>query len=111
MPEKNETQLTLELEAVANNKNFTTIPNSTSEFCIYTYKADYESYNQITRPGFFDPAYSFLNAGDVIRVFRFEDKKLVNLLEFVVMEVDKTLRKVIVATLSNTNLERKVIGS
>ena len=58
MPE--EKQVPVEVDAVCNNKNFTTIPNSNSEFCIYTYKAEYESYTQLTKPGFFNPAYSLL---------------------------------------------------
>ena len=100
----------IKIDAVCNNKNFSTIPNSTSEFCVYTYKAEYEQYNQITTPGFFDPASSFLNKGDVIRVFRFDlEKNLTHLLEFVVMRVDKVTRKVVVAGLSNSNLEKKII--
>lgn len=100
----------VEVEAVANPKNFTTIPNSNSEFCIYTYKADYETYTQITRPGFFNSAALFLNMGDVIRVFRLDnEKRLTHYLEYVVMHVDKINRKVTVAGISNNNLEKKVI--
>lgn len=104
-------EVNVEKEAVANPKNFTTIPNSNSEFCIYTYKAEYETYNQINSKGFFNSAALFLNTGDIIRVFRFDaQKRLTNLLEYVVMTVDRINRIVVVATISNHNLEKKVIG-
>ena len=32
-----------EVEAVVNIKNFSTIPNSNSEFCVYTYMEEYET--------------------------------------------------------------------
>lgn len=100
----------VEMEAVCNNKNFSTIPNSNSEFCIYTYKAEYETYNQLLRPGFFNPAASFVNVGDTIRVFRFDlEKNLTHLLEFVVVKTDKINRLVTVAGITNNNLEKKII--
>lgn len=108
MPEVKE--VNIEKEAVANPKNFTTIPNSNSEFCIYTYKAEYETFAQINSRGFFNSAALFLNVGDCIRVFRFDlEKRLTNLLEYVVMAVDKINREVTVATISNHNLEKKTI--
>lgn len=107
MPEKE----TKEVEAVANNKNFSTIPNSNSEFCVYTYKAEYETVNQIQRPGFFNPAYSFVNPGDTIRVFRFDvEKNLTNYLQFIVVKVDKISKKVVISALNNNNLENRLIG-
>lgn len=111
MPEEKQ-QVTVEVEAVCNNKNFTTIPNSNAEFCIYTYKAEYESYTQLTRPGFFNPAYSFLNVGDTVRVFRFETgtpRKLTHYLEFIVVEVDKITKEVFVATIGNHKLDNKTL--
>lgn len=112
MAEKVEEQtVVIEAEAVANTKNFTTIPNSNSEFCIYTYKAEFESYNQIMRPGFFNTCVYFLNPGDVIRTFRLDlDKKVTHYLEFIVMEVDKITKNVVVAVTANHNLEKKVLG-
>ena len=108
MPE--EIGTVVEMEAVCNNKNFSTIPNSNSEFCIYTYKAEYETYNQLLRPGFFNPAASFVNVGDTIRVFRFDlEKNLTHLLEFVVVKTDKINRLVTVAGITNNNLEKKII--
>lgn len=111
MPEEQSpTQMTLELEAVCNNKNFSTIPNSNSEFCIYTYKAEYESYAQIARKGFFNPAATFLNPGDTVRVFRFDIQgNLEHFLNYIVMSVDKINRKVVVACTLNTNLKNKII--
>ena len=111
MPEEqNAVVVNVEKEAVANPKNFTTIPNSSSEFCVFTYKAEYETYTQILRPGFFNSAALFVNVGDMIRVFRFDaTKKLTHLLEFVVMATDKINRTVTVAAISNNNLEKKVI--
>lgn len=111
MPVEQSTEEVKEAEAVVNIKNFTTIPNSIAEFCIYTYKAEHETHTQILRPGFFNPAFSFLNKGDVIRVFKFGiDKKLTHLLEFVVMDTDKINKIVTVAILSNNNLEKKVLA-
>lgn len=100
----------VEMEAVANIKNFSTIPNSNSEFCVYTYKAEYETYTQLMRSGFFNPAYSFLNVGDVIRVFRFDlERKLTHYIMFVVIGVDKINHVVTVATVENHNLEKKIV--
>jgi hypothetical protein len=111
MPVDESPEVISEIEAVANIKNFTTIPNSVAEFCIYTYKAEHETYTQVMRPGFFNSAFSFLNVGDTIRVFRFDvDKKLTHLLEFIVMDVDKIGKTVTVATLTNNNLEKKVLA-
>lgn len=110
MPEETtEKKITVaDIAAVANNKNFTTIANSNSEFCIYTYKAEYETYYQLVRPGFFNPAYSFLNPGDVIRIFRFESKtKLVGYIEVIVTDVDKVTKSVKVALIRSDNLVNK----
>lgn len=110
MPEAQPMEVNVEQDAIANPKNFSTIPNSNSEFCIYTYKAEVESYDQICRPGFFDSAALFLNVGDTIRVFRFSiEKELTHYLEYVVMFVDKINRKVKVAVLEKNNLEKKVV--
>lgn len=100
----------IEKDAVANPKNFSTIPNSNSEFCVYTYKAECESYNQINRPGFFNSAALFVNKGDTIRVFRFDtEKNLVNYLVYIVMSVDKINRTVTVATAENINLANRKV--
>lgn len=99
-----------EIEAVVNIKNFSTIPNSNSEFCVYTYKAEYETPDQITRPGFFNAAYSFLNTGDTIRVFRFDlEGNLTHYLQYIVYKVDKINKKVTVAALAKNNLDNRVV--
>lgn len=99
-----------EMEAVVNIKNFSTIPNSNSEFCVYTYKAEYETPDQITRPGFFNAAYSFLNTGDTIRVFRFDlEGNLTHYLQYIVYKVDKINKKVTVAALAKNNLDNRVV--
>ena len=99
-----------EMEAVVNIKNFSTIPNSNSEFCVYTYKAEYETPDQITRPGFFNAAYSFLNTGDTIRVFRFDlEGNLTHYLQYIVYKVDKINKKVTVAALAKNNLDNRIV--
>lgn len=110
MPEENgPVEVNVEIDAIANPKNFSTIPNSNSEFCVYTYKAEYETYNQVVRPGFFNSASGFLNVGDTIRVFRFDlEKHLTHYLEFVVMDVDKINKTVVLAMLTQANLANKV---
>ena len=111
MPEEEKKEIVdVEKEAVVCVTKMTTIPNSTAEFCIYTYKAETESYTQLCRKGFFNPAWSFLHPGDIIRVFRFNiDKKITHYFEYVVTSVDKVLHKVDVATIANHNLEKKSI--
>lgn len=111
MPEENvKQQPTVVIEAVANIKNFSTIPNSNSEFCVYTYKAEFETMDQINRPGFFNSAFSFLNVGDIIRLFRFDlNKVLTHYYQYVVVSVDKINKKVKVATLENVKIENRII--
>lgn len=110
MPEEQTQEVSVEIEAIANPKNFSTIPNSNSEFCIYTYKADYETYKQVLRKGFFNSASGFLNVGDTIRLFRFDlNKNLTNYIEFLVADVDKINKVVTVATISQHNIENKLV--
>lgn len=100
----------VEKDAVANLKNFTTIPNSNSEFCIYTYKSETETFNQIMKPHFFNSAASFLNPGDTIRVFHFSElKELDSYFEFMVLRVDKINRTVRVSQLSSANLGKRIV--
>lgn len=111
MPEKNkEVVVDITKEAVCNPKNFSNIPNSNAQFCIYTYKADTETYADVTTGNFFNTAYTFLMPGDTIRVFIFNEKKAItNYLEFVVMEVDKLLRTVKTANINNVNVQKKLM--
>lgn len=105
-PEIKENEVGVEL--VANPKCFTTIPNSNSEFCIYTYKAEFEPYSQVMRKGFFNPAHTFLNVGDTIRVFRFStDRVLINYIEFIVTAVDKISKTVDAVSILQSNVSKK----
>ena len=61
-----------EVKTVLNIRNVTTIPNSISEFNIYTYKAESDTTASIKNPGFFNPGHSIFEVGDVIRVFQLE---------------------------------------
>lgn len=100
-----------EVKTVLNIRNVTTIPNSISEFNIYTYKADNDTTASIKNPGFFNPGYSIFEVGDLIRVFQFErDKSLSKYYEFMVIKTDKTLRTVTVSILNEKNLEKNIIS-
>ena len=100
-----------EVKTVLNIRNVTTIPNSISEFNIYTYKAEIDTTTNIKRPGFFNPGYSIFEVGDVIRVFQLEkDKTLSKYYEFMVMKVDKTIKEVVVTILNEKNLEKNIIS-
>lgn len=106
--EKKQNQFGVDSVLHANTKQFTTIPNSTSEFCVYTYKAETESFDDIVSTGFFNTAYSFLNQGDIIRVFLLNDEKvLTHYFVYVVTDVDKINKVVSVSTVSITNLTKK----
>lgn len=108
--ENKEVVVDITKEAVCNPKNFSNIPNSNAQFCIYTYKAETETYAEVTTGSFFNTAYTFLMPGDTIRVFIFNEKKaLTNYLEFVVMDVDKLLRKVKTANIVNINVQKKIV--
>lgn len=99
-----------EVSAIANLTNLTTIPNSTAEFCIYTYKAEFETYGQLTAPGFFNSLVHVVEKGDTIRVFKYDlEKKLTHYLEFIVVETDKITKTVTVATVTISNLMNKLV--
>lgn len=93
---------------VININRMTIIPNSQAEFSIYTYKADIETHFDLKDEDFFNPAYTVLRVGDMVRVFRFEKGSLTNFYEFIVTEVDKTIKKVKVFSLTEKNLVKKI---
>ena len=97
------------VKRVINAVHVTTIPNSINEHNIYTYSTHVDTTQDIKRSGFFDPAFSFLTVGDILRVFQFEKKDLKKMYEFVVMSIDKDNRKVRVAIIAEHNLENKII--
>ena len=60
---------------IINAKNITVIPNSRKEHCIYTYSTSVDTHFDIKDPDFFNPTYTFIEVGDIIRVFRYEKKE------------------------------------
>ena len=100
-----------EVKTVLNIRNVTTIPNSISEFNIYTYKAENDTTASIKNPGFFNPGHGIFEAGDLIRVFQLErDKSLSKYYEFMVVKTDKVLKTVTVSILNEKNLEKNIIN-
>ena len=95
---------------VLNPAMITTIPNSRAEHCVYTYRTDVDKHFDIKRPGFFNPAYTFLTVGDIIRVFRFEQSVLIMYYEFVATKIDKITKQVEVALLFEKNVQNNIIG-
>lgn len=96
-------------EAVANPKNFSAIENSSANFSIFAYKAEFDTYQQVINPNFFSSCYTFLATGDMIRVFIYDiQKKLTNYLEFIVMDVDKLHKTVTTVSIANHNLNNKL---
>lgn len=83
---------------IINAKLVTVIPNSRAEHSIYTYGTDADTHFDIKDPEFFNPLYTFILVGDIIRVFRYEGTKLCNYYEFIITEVDK-ITKIVKATL------------
>lgn len=108
MPEQ-ETEQEHKTQLVANIKQFSTIANSCSDCNIYTYGANIESNDDLKRPGFFNPAVSFLAVGDVVRVFKYEKKELVKYYEFVVVKIDEPNKVVTVAIIKENNLAKVTI--
>lgn len=102
------TTVGVESQLHANTKQFTTIPNSLAEFSIYTYKSETEELDDIVRAGFFNTAYSFLSAGDMIRVFKLDDdKNITHYIEYIVLAVDKINKQVEVSTVTLVNLTKR----
>ena len=95
---------------VLNISNVSTIANSNADHSIYTYSTNVDTNEDLKRPGFFNPAFSFLTMGDTVRVFQFESKKLIKYYEFIVMSVDLDNRIVKAAIVTEKNLEKAVIG-
>lgn len=91
---------------IINAKAMTIIPNSRNEHNIYTYSTDVDTYFDIKDPEFFNPIYTFALVGDIIRIFRFEQKTLVSYYEFIVTEVDKLTKKVKTVALSEKNIQK-----
>lgn len=94
---------------VININRMTIIPNSQAEFCIYSYRAEVETHFDLKDEAFFNPAYTCLRIGDIVRIFRFEKQILANYYEFIVTNVDKINKKVETITLVEKNI-KKIAG-
>jgi hypothetical protein len=91
---------------IINAKLVTVIPNSRAEHSIYTYSTKADTHFDIKDEEFFNPLYTFIMVGDMIRVFRFEGETLVTYYEFIVTEVDKIAKKVTAVTILEKNLQK-----
>lgn len=94
---------------IINSKLVTTIANSRDEHSIHTYSTNVDTHYDIKAPGFFNPLYTFVHAGDIVRVFRYENKKLNTYYEFIVYEVDTITKQVTMALLSEKNIQKAII--
>lgn len=92
---------------VINAKMITIIPNSRAEHSIYTYSTNVDTHFDIKDPDFFNPTYTFIQVGDMIRIFRFEGNTLVGYYEFIILEVDKILKTVKAVAILDKNLQKE----
>ena len=99
-----------DINNVMNISRLSTIPNSVGEFCIYTYKADFEKTEDFKRVGFFNPGVNIFAPGDMIRVFQYTTRNLDKYYEFIVTDVQKSIKKVSVAIIREVKLEGKIVG-
>lgn len=91
---------------IINAKVITVIPNSRAEHSIYTYSTDIDTHFDIKDEDFFNPLYTFIMVGDMIRIFRFENSKLVTYYEFIITNVDKVTKKVTAVSILEKNLQK-----
>ena len=91
---------------IINIAYLTIIPNSQAEHSIYTYAAKVETHFDIKDPDFFNPAYTCLKQGDVVRIFRYEKTDIVNYYEFLITKVDKIAKKVQAVILTEKNIKK-----
>jgi hypothetical protein len=92
---------------VMNVATLTIIPNSRAEHSVYTYSTKVDTYFDIKDPDFFNPGYTCLAVGDIIRIFKFDQEELTNYLEFIVTKVDKLLKTVSATVLFEKTLKVK----
>jgi len=102
--EENKTPLAS--KKIINAKMVTVIANSRAEHCIYTYSTNADTYFDIKDPAFFNPLYTFVLVGDIIRIFQYEENKLVRYIEYVFTEVDKIAKTVKAVLLFEKNLTK-----
>ena len=91
---------------IINAKLVTVIPNSRAEHCIYTYSTKADSHFDIKDKDFFNPLYTFITVGDILRIFRFEGETLVTYYEFIITNVDKIAKTVTAVSLFEKNLQK-----
>ena len=92
---------------IINAKLVTVIPNSRAEHSIYTYSTKVDTHFDIKDEEFFNPLYTFIMVGDMLRIFRFESETLVTYYEFIIIEVDKIAKKVTAVSILEKNLRKQ----
>lgn len=91
---------------IINAKVVTVIPNSRAEHSIYTYSTNTDTHFDIKDEDFFNPLYTFIMVGDMLRIFRFENNTLMTYYEFIITDVDKIAKKVTAVPLIEKNLKK-----
>lgn len=91
---------------IINAKLVTVIPNSRAEHSIYTYSTNIDTHFDIKDENFFNPLYTFIMVGDMLRIFRFEGTTLATYYEFIITEVDKIAKTVTAVSLLEKNLKK-----
>lgn len=91
---------------IINAKLVTVIPNSRAEHSIYTYSTNADTHFDIKDEAFFNPLYTFIMVGDMLRIFRFEGNTLTTYYEFIITDVDKIAKTVTAVSLLEKNLKK-----
>ena len=92
---------------IINAKLVTVIPNSRAEHSIYTYSTNVDTHFDIKDGDFFNPLYTFIMVGDMLRIFRFEGETLMTYYEFIITDVDKIAKKVTAVSILEKNLQKQ----
>ena len=92
---------------IINAKLVTVIPNSRAEHSIYTYSTNVDTHFDIKDGDFFNPLYTFIMVGDMLRIFRFESDTLTTYYEFIITDVDKIAKKVTAVSILEKNLQKQ----
>jgi len=97
--------------SLINTAKVTTIANSRGEFNIFTYPAYSESVDDVKESGFLNNAYSFVNSGDILRVFKYDqESKLIAYLEFLIIEVSQKDKIVESKLITEVLLDKKALN-
>ena len=102
--EENKPEMTS--KKIINAKLITVIPNSRAEHCIYTYSTHADSHFDIKDADFFNPLYTFIVVGDMLRIFRYDGDKLATYYEYIITDVDKIAKTVKGTLLFEKNLTK-----